>query len=111
MIDLDKELESALTNRVAYGNLRGLQATADDYLRGVDALLFDEAVRALPNATVSEREAWVRRHEDHKAAVAEKAKRYGDWEAAKLKMAILFAANEKYRTDQATDRTMMRASQ
>jgi len=106
MINLDEELEDALNNRFKYGNAKGLQATADDYLKGVYAMLYDES-----EGTVSERDAWVKNQHEYKAAVEEKAKRYSDWEAARLKMQILFACVEKYRTDKSTDRTMMRASQ
>ena len=106
MINLDEELEDALNNRFKYGNAKGLQATADDYLKGVYAMLYDES-----EGTVSERDSWVKNQHEYKAAVEEKAKRYSDWEAARLKMQILFACVEKYRTDKSTDRTMMRASQ
>ena len=107
MIDIDTELEDALTNRFKYGDAKGRQATADDYLKGVYALLYDES----PQGPVAERDSWIKNQHEYKEAVLEKAKRYSDWEAARLKMQILFAAVEKYRTDQSTDRTMMRASQ
>ena len=109
MINLDKQLEGALTNRFKYGDAKGLQATADDYLKGVYAMLYPDAPIELK--TVPERDAWVKDQHEYKAAVEEKAKRYSDWEAARLKMQILFACVEKYRTDASTDRTMMRASQ
>ena len=109
MIDIDTELEDALNNRFKYGNAKGLQATADDYLKGVYALLYDE----VPDncKTAPERDAWVKNQHEYKEAVLEKAKRYSDWEAARLKMQIIFAAVEKYRTDASTERTMMKASQ
>ena len=106
MIDIDQELEDALTNRFKYGNCKGLQATADDYLKGVYAMLYDETAGTNP-----ERDSAVKAQQEYKDAVKEKAKRYSDWQAADLKMKILFACVEKYRTDQATERNMMRASQ
>jgi len=106
MIDIDQELEAALNNRFKYGDAKGLQATADDYLKGVYAMLYEDS-----KGTVAERDAFVKDKKEYKDAVAEKAKRYSDWEAARLKMQILFAAVEKYRTDAATERNMMRASQ
>ena len=109
MIDIDQQLEDALTNRFKYGDAKGLQATADDYLKGVYAMLYPDVPDHLK--TVPERDAWVRDTPEYKAAIAEKSKRYGDWEAARLKMQILFAAVEKYRTDKSSERTMMRASQ
>ena len=109
MIDIDKELEIALNTRSKYGNLKGLQATADDYLKGVYALLYSEAPDQLK--TVPERDAWVKRQPRYQDAVLEKSNRYSDWEAARLKMQILFAAVEKYRTDKSSERYMMKASQ
>jgi len=106
LIDLDKQLEDALNRRADYGNLRGKQATADDYLKGVYALLYDKS-----EGTVAERDAWVKRQTRYTDAVLEKENRYGEWEAARLKIQILFAVVEKYRTDAATERNMMRASQ
>jgi len=109
VIDLDKYLEDALNRRADYGNLRGKQATADDYLKGVYALLYPDAPEDMK--TVPERDAWIKRQTRYKDAVLEKENRHADWEAARLKMQILFAAVEKYRTDAATERNMMRASQ
>ena len=109
MIDIDKELEIALNKRADYGNLKGRQATADDYLKGVYALLYSEVPDDLK--TVPERDAWIRKQSRYKDAVLEKDNRYAEWEAARLKMQILFAAVEKYRTDAATERNMMRAAQ
>ena len=109
MIDIDLELENALNTRDKYGNVKGKQATADDYLKGVYALLYSETHDYLK--TVPERDSWVKRHPTYDKAVLEKANRYADWEAARLKMQILFAAVDKYRTDKASERNMMRASQ
>ena len=109
MIDIDQELEDALNNRFKYGDAKGLQATADDYLKGVYAMLYHDVPLHLK--TVPERDSWVKDQQEYKNAIAEKSKRYSNWEAARLKMQILFAAVEKYRTDAATERNMMRASQ
>ena len=109
MIDIDIELEDALTNRFKYGNCKGLQATADDYLKGVYAMLYSDVPPEFK--TVPERDAWVKDQPDYLEAVDQKAERYANWEAARLKMQIIFAAVEKYRTDKATERNMMRASQ
>ena len=89
MIDIDSELEDALNNRAKYGNVRGLQATADDYLKGVYAMLYEES-----GGTVAERDAQVRVHPEYVEAINEKAKRYANWEAARLRRDIIFAALE-----------------
>ncbi len=109
MIDLDKQLEDALNRRADYGNLRGKQATADDYLKGVYSLLYPDAPEDMK--TVPERDAWVRRQTRYTDAVLEKENRTADWEAARLKMQILFAAVEKYRTDKSSERYLMKAAE
>lgn len=109
MIDIDKELEDALNRRADYGSLKGKQATAEDYVKGVYALLYPDAPEDIK--TVPERDAWVKRQTRYRDAVLEKENRFADWEAARLKMQILFAAVEKYRTDKSSERYMMKASQ
>ena len=109
MIDIDKELEIALNKRSDYGNLKGRQATADDYLKGVYALLYADVPEHLK--TAPERDAWIKKQARYTDAVLEKDNRYAEWEAARLKMQILFAAVEKYRTDKSSERYMMMASQ
>ena len=105
MIDLDTKLEQARERAVGYGNKRGLKDTADDFLKGVYAQLYPDAPDHLK--TVPERDAWVRRQTRYLEAVKEKANRYADWTAAELYIKILMAEVDKYRTDKATDRTMV----
>ena len=105
MTDIDAMLEQARGNAVGYGNKRGLKETADDYLKGVYAMLYEDA----EGATVGDRDAWVKRQDDYKAAIDVKAERYGGWEAAQLHMKIVFAQLDKYRTDQSTARYMDKA--
>jgi hypothetical protein len=104
MTDLDRTLEQARANAVGYGNKRGLKDTADDYLKGVYAMLYPDAPSDLK--TVPERDAWVRRQKEYLAAIDEKKKRYAEWTAAELYMKILFAELDKYRTDQSSARLM-----
>jgi len=105
--ELDREIEQALHAKVRYGHLRGRQAVADDKLKGVYALLHDDA----PEGTVSDKDAWIRRQGVYKEAIRDKQKAYAEWETAKIYMSVLLAAIEKYRTDQATERTLMRAGE
>ena len=109
MINIDEQLEAALNNRFKYGDAKGRQATADDYLKGVYAMVYLDVPDHLK--TVPEKDAWIKRTDEYRLAMEEKKERYADWEAARLKMQILFAAVEKYRTDKSSERTMMRASQ
>jgi len=109
MIDIDTELEEALNSRFKYGDAKGLQATADDYLKGVYAMMYTDVPDHLK--TVPDKDNWVKRTPEYLEALEVKKERYATWEAARLKMQILFAAVEKYRTDAATERNMMRASQ
>lgn len=92
---LDEKFWDSLEKREKYGNLRGLQATADDALKTEDAFIRDDA----PDGSVAEVDAWVRRQTRHGEAVKEKKKKYSDWAAAELKMKILFAMKDKYQTD------------
>jgi len=105
MSTLDEKLELARENAVGYGNKRGLKDTADDYLKGVYASLYSYCPKTLK--TVPEKDAWVRRQPQYLEAVDEKANRYAGWAAAELYMKILFAEVDKYRTDKATDRSMV----
>ena len=102
---LDGEFWDALEKRENYGNLRGLQATADDVLKTEDAFIRDDA----PNGTVAEVDAWVRTHPRHGEAVKEKKNKYAEWAAAELKMKILFALKDKYQTDSKLARDMDQA--
>lgn len=95
MTDLDAKLEQARERANGYGNLRGLKETADDYLKGIYAQVYEDA----PDGTVAEKDAWVRRQERYRLAVEEKGKRYAEWTAAEIFMKILFAEVEKYRSD------------
>lgn len=105
MTDLDKKLEDAREKAKNYGNKRGLKETADDYLKGVYGLLYEDA----PDGTVAEKDAWIRRQPKYQEAIKEKQKRYAEWTASELYMKILFAEVEKYRTDRATERAMDKA--
>lgn len=106
---LDEKLEQARLHAEGYGDKRGLKETADDYLKGVYAQLYGEI--PIPDATVAEKDAWVRRQPEYKEAIVEKQNRYADWTAAELYVKILFAEVEKYRTDEATNRAMDRMHQ
>ena len=107
MTDLDRTLEQARNNAVGYGNKRGLKDTAEDYLKGVYAMLYPDAPSDLK--TVPERDAWVRRQKDYTEAIDEKKKRYAEWTAAELYMKILFTEAEVWRTRCANDRLMDKA--
>ena len=106
MNDLDKKLEEARAAAVGYGDKRGLKDTADDMLKGVYAMLYPDAPPELK--TVPERDAWVRRQSEYREAIEQKKNRYAGWTAAELYMKILFAQLDKYRSDKAMDRDMMK---
>ena len=109
MINIDQQLEDALNHRLKYGDAKGRQATADDALKATYAMIYLDVPDHLK--TVPEKDAWIKRTDEYRQAIEEKKERYAEWEAARLKMQILFAAVEKYRTDKSSERTMMRASQ
>lgn len=102
MDDLDRKLEAARERAEEYGNLRGLKETAEDYVKGVYAMLYEDA----EGKHAPQRDAWVRRQPDYLRAVEEKANRYAQWTAAEIYMKLLFAQIDKYRTDSATNRQL-----
>ena len=99
---LDEKLEQARSRAEHYGTLRGRKETADDHVKLVYAQLYDGA----PEGTVSDKDAWVKRQNEYRLAIEEKANRYAEWTAAEAYMKILFAEVDKYRTDKATARHM-----
>jgi len=105
MTDLDKKLEQARENAVGYGEKRGLKDTADDYLKGIYAMLYQDLPSHL--SSVAERDSWIRIQPEYIDAVEEKKNRYAGWTASEIYMRILFAEIDKYRTDKASDRTMV----
>ena len=107
MTDIDAKLEEARGRAENYGNLRGLKDTADDYLKGVYAQQYQDISDLMPGATVAAMDAAIRNTEAYHDAIDQKKKRYALWTTAEIYMKILFAEVEKYRTDKATDRTMI----
>jgi hypothetical protein len=95
MDGLDEKLEKARSHAAGYGNKMALKATADDYLKGVYAMLYADA----PDGTVAEKDAWIRRQPKHKDAIIEKQNRYAAADTARIYMDILKAEVEKYRSD------------
>lgn len=92
---LDNELWQAYANKERYGDLRGLQATADDALKTEDALIRADA----PDGSVAEVDAWVRQQPRHAKAVEEKKNKYADWTRAEMAVKLLYAMKDKYQTD------------
>ena len=93
---LDNALWLAYENREKYGNLRGLQATADDALKTEDALIRADFEGS---GSVAEIDAWVRQQTAHLDAVEEKKNKYADWTRAEIAMKLLYAMKDKYQTD------------
>ncbi len=93
---LDNALWLAYENREKYGNLRGLQATADDVLKTEDALIRAEF---LGEGSVAEIDAWVRQQAKHAEVVKDKKNKYADWTRAEIAMKLLYAMKDKYQTD------------
>ena len=104
-MNIDAKLEAARNSAVGYGKKRGAKEVADDKLKGVYAMLFEGA----PKGTVAEMDSWVKRQEEYKEAVNDKAQAYSEWTAAEVYMKILFAEAEVWRTDQANNRMMDKA--
>ena len=103
---LDNALWLAYENREKYGNLRGLQATADDVLKTEDALIRADFEGS---GSVAEIDAWVRQQIPHLDAVEEKKNKYADWTRAEIAMKLLYAMKDKYQTDSKLARDMDQA--
>ena len=101
-MDIDKKLAQARENSSGFGEKYGAKETADDYLKGVYATLYEFAI----GDTVGERDAWVRRHEEYKKAIERKRNAYADWKTAETYVKLLFAEVEVYRTKCANDRAL-----
>ena len=103
---LDEKLEQARKGAERYGQKRGLKDTADDYLKIVHAQLYEDVPSCLK--TNPEKDAWVKRQPEYLEAVEEKKNRYAGWTAAEVYVKLLFAEADKYRSDKAMDRDMMK---
>lgn len=103
---LDERLETARDMSQEFGNLRGLKETADDYVKTVYAHIYadDEC-----QGSVAERDAYVRRHPEYLKAIEEKKNRYANFASWELRLKILFAEVEKYRTDRSYEKHIDKA--
>jgi len=101
-MDIDELLEKARKNASGYGEKYGLKETADDYLKLTYAQLYER----VPDGSVADRDAWVKRQPEYRAAIERKRNAYADWKTAETFMKLLLAESEVWRTKQATDRMM-----
>ena len=106
-MSIEKKLEAARARSDEFGALYGAKETADDYLKTTYALLYEDA----KGDTVGERDAWIKRHEDYKAAIERKRECYAKWKTAETYMKLLFAEADVWRTMEANNRRMDRAHQ
>ncbi len=102
-MNIEEKLEQARNKAKNYGELYGAKETADDYLKGTYALLYEDA----PEGSVAERDAWVRRQSGYQAAIERKKDAYTAWKAAETYMKILLVEAEVWRTEQANNRMMV----
>ena len=107
MTDIDRQLEAARKKAHGYGQLYGAKETADDYLKVVYAMLYDDA----PDGTVAEKDSWVRRQDEYREAIKRKQNAFSDWKAAETFMKLLLAEVEVWRSKQANNRLMDRSHQ
>lgn len=105
MTDIDKQLEAARKRAGTYGQLYGAKETSDDALKLVYAQLYED----VPDGSVAERDAWVKRQPTYQDAVERKRDAYANWKTAETYMKLLLAEVEVWRSKQATDRMMDKA--
>lgn len=101
-MNIDEKLEQARRNSKGYGEKYGAKETADDYLKATYAMLYEDA----PGGSVAERDAWVRRQSDYRAAIERKKTAYTDWKVAETYLKLLLVEAEVWRTQCANDRLM-----
>ena len=104
-MSIEKKLEAARARSEEFGALYGAKETADDYLKTTYALLYEDA----KGDTVGERDAWIKRHEDYKAAIERKRDAYAAYKTAETYLKLLFAQVDVYRTEQANQRFIDKA--
>ena len=102
MSDIELKLEEARKWSEEYGRRYGAFTTADDYVKGIYAKLHVDAI----GETVGERDAWVRRQDEYEEAVEYKKDACAAWKEIEVRMRILFAEAEVWRTTQANNRMM-----
>ena len=89
-----------------YGKLYGAKETADERLKIVFAQLRDDA----PDGTAADKETWVRRQPEYKAAVEAKENAYADWKTAETYLKVSFVEFDVWRSEEATNRGLDRRS-
>ena len=104
-MDIDNLLEQARTRATNIGQMYGEKETADDYLKLTYALLYEDC----PEGSVAERDAWVRRQPDYKAAIDRKKDAYAKWKAAESYLKALYTEIDVWRTREANDRWLNKA--
>ena len=109
MTDIEKTLEEARGRAKGYGEKLGNKETADDYLKAVYAMLYEDAPATCK--TVPEKDAWVRNQELYWLAIERKRAAYSEWTAAQTYMKLLLAEVEVWRTKQANNRFLDKAHQ
>ena len=99
-MEIEELLEQARSKATNYGQMYGRKETADDYLKTTYAVLYE----GVPNGSVAERDAWVKRQEEYSEAVERKRDAYAKWKTAETYMKLLLAQVDVWRTNQATAR-------
>lgn len=103
--DIEKKLEALRDKAKDIGRLYGAKETADDYLKTTYAELYAD----VPDGTVGEKDAWIRRQPRYLKAVERKQNAYADWKTADTYTRILLAEVDVWRTKEASNRNLDRA--
>lgn len=109
VIDIDAKLEAARERSDGYGKLYGQKETADDYLKTTYAMLYEDIPDHL--GSVAERDAWIRRQPEYKAAIDRKRDAYAAYKTAETYLKLLFAEADVWRTEQANARRLDKSHQ
>ena len=104
---IEAKLEAVRGKAKELGELRGTKEVADERLKIVYAILYDDVPSVYK--TVPERDAWVKRQPKYEKAVTAKENAYARWTEAEAYMKCLFAEVDVWRSQEATGRMIDRA--
>lgn len=104
---IEELLEEARQKSTQFGQLVGAKEVADDKLKGVYALIREDA----PSGSVADMDAFVRRQPEYQAAIEDKRNAYAKYHTANMYLKILFAQIEVWRSKEATNRFIDRVHQ
>jgi hypothetical protein len=101
-VSIDQKLAQARERAENYGALYGAKETADDFVKTTYAHLYQYVPEDAK--TVSDKDAWIKRHPEYLKAIERKKNAYSEWKCAETYLKLLFAETEVWRSKEASAR-------